>query len=586
MTKGNNYAYPESIIGHLRRNIHLFHRGLIFAILRTVAVAPIPWLFQIIIDEHVATANVVGVLFTGVIVFGLVLVHYTFAVLGASEISRENGLLLLRLRGDIFNKLHFLNFGYLDRQKTGRLLSKYAFDTQRIEGITMQVMNQFVPEMLYSVTITVILISLHWQLTLILLLLIPIYGLARRLFHSRLKLLHRRSRLAQEKLTGAASEAINALRLVRSFGEEDQVTENMDGYSFKLTRSRYNLSLLNMMFNAFSYSMVQLFTLLTLAGGALFAIGGTMTMGTLFAFMAALPIVLQPVQLISTLIEQYYLAQEGYNSVKELLDSPYVESWTGQEILEPLQGGIEFDRVTFAYPQTSQNVLVDISLKIDPGKNVALAGPSGSGKSTIAQLIIGLYKPSEGEIRIDGVPQSDLNMRWLRKQTAVVLQDIVLFSGTIAENIRFARPDATDKELEEAARMANAEEFIESLSDGYDTIVGERGAMLSGGQRQRISIARAILRNPRILILDEATSALDYHSERLVQEAMRRVARGRTVITIAHRLSTIRQADEIVVMRQGRIVEQGSYRELAAGTGPFSDLLKQQSSVEDTLSPL
>lgn len=573
--------YPPALLSYMWGNRKLFLNGVILALLRTAVIAPIPWLFQILIDEQVKTGNIPGIFMIAVLVLGLLSFHYAFAVQGAVIIGRQNGLLLMRLRGDIFDKLHFLNFGFLDRQKSGRLLSKYAFDTQKVEAITMQMMNQFMPNILYSLTIMVILLFLNWRLALVLVFLLPAFGLIRIIFHKHLGRVNRATRIAQERLTGAANEAISALRLVRSYGEEDQVTDHIDQYSYALALNRFKLSSINAMYSTFSYIVSQVFTLATIAGGAYFVATGEMTMGTLLAFMAALPVVLMPIQLFTNISEQYFVAQEGYVSVKELLDSKYVEEWKGTKRAEPFTGAIQFDDVTFAYPNTTRDVIIDYSLTIDPGMQVALVGGSGSGKSTIAQLILGLYKPAKGAILIDGVPLPDLDMRWLRRNAAVVLQDIVLFSGTIAENIRFARPDASEEDLHEAARMANAESFILQMPEGYETIVGERGAMLSGGQRQRLSIARAILRNPKILILDEATSALDYESERLVQEALARVSKGRTVITIAHRLSTIRQADHIVVMKEGRIMESGRYEELVAAGGAFSDLLNMQDSDEE-----
>ncbi len=576
-----NGYYPPTLIRYLISNRRVFYPGLLSALFRSAVIAPIPWLFQVIIDDQVAVGHTPGIFYIAVIVVGMLLLHYAFAVSGAILISRQNGLMMMRLRGGIFNKLHFLHFGFLDRQKTGRLLSKYAFDTQRIEAVTMQIMNQFLPTILYSVAISIILITLHWQLSLLLVMMIPLYGVVRQVFFRRLKRVNEQTRLAQEQLTGAAGEAISALRLVRSFGEEEQVTQNLDEYSYSLTHSRFRLAHVTSIYTTFVYVMIQAFALITVAGGAYYVIQGTMTMGTLLAFMAGLPIVLMPVQAFAGMIEQYFVAQESYRSVKELLDSQYVEEWHGRRQLPDIKGDIRFDGVTFAYPETTRNVLEDFSLHIEGGKHTALVGPSGSGKSTIAQLILGLYKANRGAVTIDDMPQSELDMRWLRRQAAVVLQDIILFSGTVTENIRFARPDATEDEIREAARLANAEQFITQMPEGFDTIVGERGVMLSGGQRQRLSIARAILRNPRILILDEATSSLDYESERLVQEAVRRVAAGRTVLTIAHRLSTIKQADRIVVMKGGVIVEEGRYAELVARGGFFSELLNMQQTESD-----
>jgi ABC-type multidrug transport system fused ATPase/permease subunit len=312
---------------------------------------------------------------------------------------------------------------------------------------------------------------------------------------------------------------------------------------------------------------------MVVAGGACYVINGTMSFGTLVAFMAGLPVIMMPFHLFASIGEQYFIGQESYRSVRELLDSEYVEEWSGTRRPDVLLGEVKFDHVTFAYPGAKKTVLRDFSLHIRPGEHIALAGHSGAGKSTITYLVLGLYRSESGAVRIDGTPQAELDMRWFRQQCAVVLQENLLLSGTVAENIRFARPEATDAEVREAARQANAEEFIARMPDGYNTIVGERGAMLSGGQRQRLSIARAILRNPRILILDEATSALDYESERLVQEALQRLSEGRTVITIAHRLSTIRKADRIIVLNEGAIADQGTFAELSSRTGYFQDLL-------------
>ena len=553
-----------------------FSRGIVLAILRCLIIAPCPWLFQVIIDEHIPAGNGFGILMIGVIFTGLLLLHYAFSVQGSIEIGREMAALMADLRGEIFNKLHFLNFGYLDRQKSGRLLSKYAFDTQKIEGTLTQFLNQILPNVLYSLSITLILVALHAQLALVMLLMIPLFTLLRYLFYEKIKTSNEVSRLAQEQLTGTASEVITALRLVRSLGEERQVTSELNQRSNHFAQSKVALASINSMFGTFTYMTTQFLSLLTVACGAYFVICGTMTLGTLMAFMAGLPIIMMPMHLFANLGEQYFVGQESYRSIKELLDSEYVEDWHGTGRLQPLKGRIEFDNVTFAYPGTQKTVFKDFRLAIEPGEHVALVGHSGAGKSTLTYLMLGLYKPDAGAVLIDGMPQANLDMRWFRQQCSVVLQENLLLSGSIADNIRFARPEATDDEVREAARFANAEEFILRMTDGYATRVGERGVMLSGGQRQRISIARAILRNPRILILDEATSALDYESERLVQDALRRLAEGRTVITIAHRLSTVRTAHRVVVLKDGRILEEGPFDKLAAKGGYFSELLNAQ----------
>ncbi|MCR6628981.1 MAG: ABC transporter ATP-binding protein/permease [Magnetospirillum sp.] len=390
--------------------------------------------------------------------------------------------------------------------------------------------------------------------------------------------------MAQEKLTGTANEYISALRLVRSFGEEKQAEADLDRSSTAFARSRIAQSYTNAIFGTFWYVSTQVISLVVMAGGAILAIRGTISYGTLFAFVAGLPIVLGPIQAFVGLSEQYFIGRESYQSIKELLDSAYVESWNGTQRVERLRGEIVFSNVAFAYPSAPERrVLHGINLTIRPGEHVAFVGPSGSGKSTLANLLLGLYAPNEGHILIDGVPQSEWDMRWVRRQLAVVLQDSLLLSGSIADNLRFARADATDDEIRLAAQQANAEEFINRLPEGYNTLVGERGATLSGGQRQRLAIARAILRNPPVLILDEATSALDYESEHLIQDALDRLSEGRTVITIAHRLSTIRNADRIIVLANGRITEEGDFRTLTASGGAFARLVAAQNTGNDFL---
>lgn len=581
MTDENVIAQPRTIFGLLTSQRRRFMRGVTLAILRCLIIAPCPWLFQIIIDQHVKNHDGLGIIATSSVFIGLLFLHYSFSVAGALTIAREMADLMTELRGEIFNKLHFLHFGFLDRQKTGRLLSKYAFDTQKVENALTQMLNQFLPNILYSLSISIILVALNWQLSVALLLMIPILLYIRVTFYARIRHTNKHTRIAQERLTGTASEAITALRLVRSLGEEKQVTAHLDEKSTAFARSKVELSSVNAIFGTFTYASTQFLALLVIAGGAWLVIQGSMTIGTLLAFMAGLPIIMMPVHLFASLGEQYFIGQESYRSIKELLDSEYVEEWNGAQRPTPLRGEIQFANVSFAYPETERTVLTDFSLHIRAGEHLALVGHSGAGKSTVTHLILGLYRAEHGAVSVDGVLQQDLDMKWLRKQCAVVLQENLLLSGTVADNIRFARPEATDDEIRFAARMANAEEFILQMPEGFATKVGERGVMLSGGQRQRLSIARALLRDPRILILDEATSSLDYESERLVQEALERLAVGRTVITIAHRLSTIRKADRVIVMDHGRIVEQGTFEELRRTGGYFSDLLTAQALSPD-----
>jgi ABC-type multidrug transport system fused ATPase/permease subunit len=556
-----------------------FRGGVILALLRSLAAAPCTFLIQQIVDKPLKEGSIEGVLHFSLWFVVCLALHFAFSVWGAHSIAKTMAGLMVEMRSRIFFRMQFLSFSYLDGQKTGRLLSKYAFDTQKIEGLLFAVLNQLLPNLLMGACIIAILAWMNWFLLLVLLLAIPVYASAKWFFFNRIQRENNANRLAQERLTGTASEYMSALRLVRSFGEEDQAERELDRSSESFARSRISQSYVNALFGTYVHVGMQFLSLIVIAGGAIMAIKGGLTIGTLFAFMAGFGYILGPVHMFIGLSEPYFAAKEGYTSIKELIDSRYVENWHGTRREDRIHGDIVYEDVSFHYPSApDKTVIKNLNLAIRPGEHVAFVGPSGSGKSTLANLLLGLYAPTAGRILIDGVPQSEWNMRWIRRQLAVVMQDSILLSGSIGDNIRFAKPDATPAEIQEAARLANAEEFILKMPDGYNTAVGERGVALSGGQRQRIAIARAILRNPPVLILDEATSALDYESERLIQEALDRLSVGRTVITIAHRLSTIKNADRIIVLQQGVIIEEGNFKELNARGGVFSRLIAAQSA--------
>jgi ABC-type multidrug transport system fused ATPase/permease subunit len=569
----------KNLMGYLWAARRRYRGGLALVLLRSLAAAPITLLIQRIVDKPLQDKNVHGVVEYSLWFVLCLVLHYGFSVWGAKSLAKTTTDLMVELRSRIFFRLQFLSFSYLDGQKTGRLLSKYAFDTQKVEGLLYTVLNQLLPNLLMGICILVILAWMNWFLLMVLLLAIPVYATAKFMFFRHIKRANNENRLAQEKLTGTASEYISALRLVRSFGEEDQVERELDRSSESFARSRVAQSYVNALFGTYVYVGMQLLSLIVIAGGSVLAIRGQISIGTLFAFMAGFGYILTPVHMFIGMSEPYFAAQEGYESIKELIDSKYVETWHGTRREKRIRGDIVYEDVGFTYPSApDKSVIRHLNLAIHPGEHIAFVGPSGSGKSTLANLLLGLYAPTTGRILIDGVPQSEWDMRWIRRQLSVVMQDSLLLSGSVGENIRFAKPEATEAEVRQAARLSNAEEFILRMADGYKTPVGERGVSLSGGQRQRIAIARAILRNPPVLILDEATSALDYESERLIQEALDRLAEGRTVITIAHRLSTIRNADRIIVLRDGAIIEQGDFPSLVAQGGVFAELISAQSS--------
>ncbi|HYO10596.1 MAG TPA: ABC transporter ATP-binding protein [Tepidisphaeraceae bacterium] len=567
---------PKNLLRFLWSQRRAFRGGLALAVGRIVTIAPLPIIFKHVIDTLMPAKDLRGIAWMGALTVALLVAHQFFSVRGAEKLGAAVTQLILHLRARVFDKIQFLSFTYLDRQKAGRLLAKYAFDTQKVDGVAMPVLNHFIPNAVYSVLTLIILVAMNWQLSAVVVLMLPIMAIMRSVYFEYLQKTNEKNRKAQEQLTGTASELLGALRLVRSYGEEDQARDQLHQANQEAARSRLELIHTSSSFAAFSWGSVQFLSLVVIAGGAALSIYGHVTPGTVLAFVAGLPALVQPIQMFSNLSDQYFLGQEAYNSINELLDERETERWRGTRTLHPIRGRVEFDRVTFRYPGAERDALTDFTLTIEPGERVALVGSSGAGKSTVAGLLLGLYAADGGEIRIDGVPQRDLDMRWLRQHTALVMQESILLSGSVADNIRFARDEASDADIRQAARRAHAEEFVAAMPDGFATVVGERGAMLSGGQRQRLSIARALLRNPAILILDEPTSALDYESERLIQAALDELATGRTVITIAHRLSTIRNADRIVVLHDGRIVEQGPFEHLWSARGHFHRMLATQ----------
>ena len=569
---------PETLLSFIWGNRKKFRSGILFAFLRILTIAPLPLIFQRIIDDMMPAGNVSGILWVSFFTICLIVAHQYLSVEGATRLGKGVTQAVLGLRARVFEKIQFLSFGYLDQQKAGRLLSKYAFDSQKVEAVMMPILNGFLPNIFYSVITFAILVSLNWQLALVILLALPIFAIMRGRYFQQLRKRNEASRIAYEKLTGTASEYLGALRLVRVYGEEEQAQSRLDCRNEEVLHSRVKLITVSSSFSAFSFGAIQILSLFVIAGGAILAVFGQISTGVVVAFVAGVPALVTPIQMFANIVEQFFLGRESYRSITELLDTTYVEEWNGTRTVSPLEGRIEFDNVTFRYSQADRDALEAFSVSIRAGEKVALVGPSGAGKSTVANLIMGLYKPDSGVICVDGIPQSELDMRWLRRNTAIVMQENVLLSGTVVENLRFARPEASDEEVREAARLAQAEEFIDRLPEGFQTLIGERGATLSGGQRQRLAIARAILRNPAILILDEPTSALDYESESLIQKALDNLSKGRTVVTIAHRLSTIRSADRILVLNHGRLVEQGTYDELASGEGYFGQVLAAQNS--------
>ena len=576
-SNGEIQLQAEDLMGFIWSQHASLRKFTYWRFISVLLITPFPVITQRIVDISIPQRDPESVLFYTALSLVLLIAHFLTRRLAVITLSVPMQSIVRRLRSLVFHKLNFMHFGFLDTTQTGRLLSKYAIDTSNIEYTSIVMVTLILPEILRSVLLLASLAFINLWLLLIALISIPLFALVRFYFFRKLEATNRSVRMAREKMTGQANEFISAIKLVRGYGQEKTTRRQMNELSDAYSEERVEQMKLNQSMGYILFTAITAITILAIGFGGWLVIDERLSVGAMVAMAGALLVCLQPVHLSAQFSIQYTLGAEGYRSLKELVDSRYVEEWQGSRQLNDMQGDIEFDGVSFAYEKDAGNVIRSFSTTIRQGEHVALVGASGSGKSTLVSLMLGFYAASDGEVRVDGVSQRDLDIRHFRRQCSIVMQDNLLLSGSLLDNIRFGKPGASMNEVRRAAKEANALDFIEKLPEGFETIVGERGMSLSGGQRQRIAIARALLRDPKILIFDEATSSLDYESEKQVQEAIGRLARGRTTVSIAHRLSTIRNADRIIEMKEGQKVGEGSWEELAVQSDEFRVLLDSQS---------
>jgi len=575
--KGKINLQPDRLMGFIWSQRMFLRQFIIWRIISVLLITPFPIITQQIVDVSIPQRDAEGVLYFTVLSLGLLIAHFVTRRLAVASLSVKMQTVIRKLRSLVFNKLNFMHFGFLDTTQTGSMLSKYAIDTSNIEYTIIVMVTLILPEILRSILLLLSLAFINMWLVLITLISIPLFALVRFYFFQKLEATNHNVRMARERMTGQANEYISAIKLVRGFGQEKNTRRQMNVLSDAYSDERVTQMKLNQSMGYILFTAITAITICAIGFSGWLVIDDRLSVGAMVAMAGALPVCLQPVHLSAQFSIQYTLGAEGYQSIKELVDSGYVEQWHGQRHPDVLNGQIEFDRVSFGYDKDNPRVIQSFSTVIKPGEHVAIVGSSGSGKSTLLSLMLGFYAADEGEIRVDGIPQQDLDIREFRRHCAIVMQDNLLLSGSLLDNIRFGKPNASIEEVRQAAVEANALDFIEELPEGFETRVGEQGMSLSGGQRQRIAIARALLRDPKVLIFDEATSALDYESEKLVQQAINHLARNRTTVSISHRLNTIRNADRIIVLEDGQMVSEGSWEELAGQPGTFRTLLDAKS---------
>lgn len=484
---------------------------------------------------------------------------------------------LFDIREKLYVHLQKLGLKYYSNKKTGEIISRVINDVEQTKDFVVTgLMNVWIDLTTILITIT-IMFTMNVKLTFISLLMFPFYGFSVKYFFGNLRKLTRERSQALAEVQGYLHERVQGVSVIKSFAIEEHEKKR-----FYITNNNFlHRAIKHTSWNAKAFAVVNTITdispLLIIAFASYEVILGNLTVGTMVAFIGYIDRLYNPLRRLVNSSTTLTQAIASMDRVFHLLDEEYdIVDKIDAKPIKKTEGNIEFDSVSFAYEETERPVLDHINLQITKGQTVAFVGMSGGGKSTLVSLLPRFYDVTEGRILLDGTDIRDLKVKDLRDQIGMVLQDSILFSDTVTENILLGKPDATDEEVIHAAKLANAYDFIMNLPQGFDTKVGERGVKLSGGQKQRIAIARVFLKNPPIIVLDEATSALDLESEHLIQEALDNLARDRTTLIVAHRLSTITHADCIVLIEHGKIVEKGTHDELMAKKGHYYDLFTVQ----------
>ena len=536
----------------------------------------LPWIIKDMIDDVLMSKDMVML---NLIATGILVVMFTRGVFYYGQsylVSYVGQRVIIDVRSVLFRKFQRMPLSYYDRQQTGTVMSYITNDVAVMQSAIVDNLIELVTESSILIGSLAMMLYLDWKLSLLTLMTIPLVAIAMKIFGRKLK---RSSTVIQERaaeITSLLQESISAIRVVKSFVRETYETKRFEEQNWRnFQAAMKNVKLSSLLTPTVEFLAAIAVTFIVWFGGYE-VVNEVITAGELVAFLTYAVNLANPVKRLSKVYAAIQKAMAAADRVFAVMDlDEKITDVPGAKPLPPIKGKVEFKDVTFSY-KDGQPALEHISLKAESGQMIALVGPSGSGKSTIANLIPRFYDVDSGVITIDDHDIRQVTADSLREQIGLVPQETMLFSTTVMENIRYGRLEATDEEVIEAAKAANAEEFIKELPDGYDTKLGERGLNLSGGQRQRLAIARAILKNPRVLILDEATSALDTESEKIVQDALDNLMVGRTSFVIAHRLSTIFNADQIFVVENGHLREHGTHEELLAAGGLYSNLYNIQ----------